>query len=99
MPCGELPPDQSFYFKGPEGKLNLRAQNLNTFIQLAEGVDDDTWFYHLRQRDYSQWIRENIKDSDLVAEVSEIEQAADRSTGDSRAKVIEAINKRYTASD
>lgn len=96
---GELPPDQSFYFKGPEGKLNLRAQNLNTFIQLAEGVDDDTWLYHLRQRDYSQWIRENIKDSDLVAEVSEIEQAADWATGDSRAKVIEAINKRYTASE
>ena len=25
---GELGPDRSFYFRGPEGKLNLRAQNL-----------------------------------------------------------------------
>src|SRR5439155_17447961 len=37
---GELPPDRSFYFRGPEKKLNLRAQNLKTFEQLAEGVDD-----------------------------------------------------------
>ena len=36
---GELPPDQSFYFRGPEGKLNLRAQNLMLFMQIADGVD------------------------------------------------------------
>lgn len=29
-------PEQSFYFRGPESKLNLRAQNLRTFLQLAE---------------------------------------------------------------
>src|SRR5262249_51802469 len=28
---GELPPDLSFFFRGPEGKLNLRAQNLSMF--------------------------------------------------------------------
>src|SRR5262249_9127012 len=50
---GELSPDQSFYFRGPESKLNLRAQNLKTFLQLAEGVDDDTWMFHLRKGDYS----------------------------------------------
>jgi hypothetical protein len=31
---GELEADRSFYFKGPDGALNLRAQNLNTFVQL-----------------------------------------------------------------
>jgi len=39
---GELSPEQSFYFRGAEGKLNLRAQNLMTFLQLGEGVDDET---------------------------------------------------------
>ena len=93
---GELPPDRSFYFTGPEGKLKLRAQNLNTFIQLAEGVDDETWLYHLRQHDYSDWMRENIKDEELAAEVAAIEIYS--SSGQkSRAEVIEAINKRYTA--
>jgi hypothetical protein len=94
---GELPPDRSFYFKGPEGKSNLRAQNLNTFIQLAEGVDEETWLHHLRQRDYSSWMRESIKDKDLVAEVREIEDDPASTVQQSRAKVIEAINKRYTA--
>src|SRR5207244_1891767 len=32
---GELPPERSFYFQGPDGKLNLRAQNLFLFLQLA----------------------------------------------------------------
>jgi hydroxymethylpyrimidine pyrophosphatase-like HAD family hydrolase/GTPase SAR1 family protein len=94
---GELPPDRSFYFKGPEDKLNLRAQNLNTFIQLAEGVDEQTWLHHLRRRDYSDWMRENIKDKDLVAEVAEIENDPASTVQQSRAKVIEAIHKRYTA--
>jgi hypothetical protein len=96
---GELPPDRSFYFKGPQGKLNLRAQNLNMFIQLAEGVDEETWLHHLRGRDYSQWMRENIKDKDLVAEVEEIENNSTSAADESRARVIEAINKRYTAAE
>jgi len=96
---GELPPDRSFYFKGPNGKLNLRAQNLNMFIQLAQGVDQETWNHHLRQRDFSSWMRENIKDDDLVAEVSEIENAPDSAPAETRSRVIEAIHKRYTASE
>jgi hypothetical protein len=94
---GELPPDRSFYFKGADGKLNLRAQNLTVFIQLAEGVDEQTWLHHLRRRDYSQWMRENIKDKDLVSEVAEIEHDLSLTGHESRIRVIEAIHKRYTA--
>ena len=43
----ELPKGRSFYFRGPDRKLNLRAQNLKLFIQTAAGVDDETWLYHL----------------------------------------------------
>ena len=39
---GELGEDRSFYFRGPDGGLNLRAQNLRLFLQIAEGVDDTT---------------------------------------------------------
>lgn len=38
---GDMGPD-SFYFRGPENKLNLKANNLMTFIQMAEGIDDET---------------------------------------------------------
>ena len=58
--------EEAFVFRGPEGKLKLRAQNLSIFLQMAEGVDEDTWFHHLGQRDYSRWFRSVIKDEALV---------------------------------
>src|SRR5204862_7382375 len=51
---GALSPERSFYFRGPEKKLNLRAQNLSSFLQLAEGVDEETWRFHLAAGDYSR---------------------------------------------
>jgi hypothetical protein len=39
----------SFYFRGPEGRQNLKAQNLTIFCQIAEGIDEETWLYHLRR--------------------------------------------------
>jgi hydroxymethylpyrimidine pyrophosphatase-like HAD family hydrolase len=96
---GKLGPDRSFFFRGPAGKLNLRAHNLNMFIQIAEGVDDETWLHHLRRADYSQWMREAIKDEALAAEVHEIEKDGKEAPQKTRAAVIEAINRRYTGSE
>jgi hypothetical protein len=94
---GELGKDKSFYFRGPEGKLNLRAYNLRVFIQLAEGVDDATWLHHLQQGDYAHWFRNIIQDTDLAEETSEIGKRHDTSARESRALVKTAIEKRYTA--
>jgi hydroxymethylpyrimidine pyrophosphatase-like HAD family hydrolase len=96
---GKLGPDRSFFFKGPAGKMNLRAHNLNMFIQIAEGLDDETWLYHLRNGDYSQWIREAIKDEALALEVREIEKDGKEAPMKTRTAVIEAINKRYTRAE
>jgi hydroxymethylpyrimidine pyrophosphatase-like HAD family hydrolase len=94
---GDLGPDRSFYFRGPEGKLNLRAQNLLFFLRLAEGVDDDTWTHHLRRGEYSAWFRDKVKDDDLAAEVAGVEATAGRTSArDSRAAVRAAIERRYT---
>lgn len=93
---GELGVDKSFYFRGPEAKLNLRAQNLITFIQLAEGVDDETWLYHLQQQDYSHWFQEDIKDETLAEETAEIEAMSDLSATESRDRIKAAISHRYT---
>ena len=92
----ELTPDRSFFFKGPEGRLNLRAQNLVTFVQLMEGVDDETWLYHLHRGEYSAWFRENIKSDDLAGAAREIEQADGDSVSESRKAMREAIEQRYT---
>jgi HAD superfamily hydrolase (TIGR01484 family) len=97
---GELGEDRSFYFQGPEGKLNLRAQNLGLFIQIAAGIDDETWLYHLRQGDYSRWFREAIKDEELAREaqmIEKIEKSRSLPASESRSLIEDAINKRYTA--
>jgi hydroxymethylpyrimidine pyrophosphatase-like HAD family hydrolase len=93
---GELGADKSFYFRGPEGTLNLRAQNLILFLQLADGVDDATWLYHLRQGDYSRWFRDSVKDEGLAADTARIEARSDLSASASRALVRAAIEQRYT---
>lgn len=93
---GELPPDRSFYFRGPENKLNLRAQNLILFLQIAEGVDDETWMFHWKQSDCSRWLREAIKDDALADEVTALEKDGSLSAAESRRKLREAIERVYT---
>jgi hydroxymethylpyrimidine pyrophosphatase-like HAD family hydrolase/energy-coupling factor transporter ATP-binding protein EcfA2 len=94
---GTLGPDKSFYFRGPDGALRLRAQNLGMFLQMADGVDDDTWTYHLRRGDYSTWVREAIKDAELADEISAIERLEAPSAERSKSAIAEAIGRRYTA--
>lgn len=93
---GELPPDRSFYFKGPEGKLNIRVQNLMLFLQVADGVDDETWDFHLHNGDFAGWFRDNIKDDALAAEAQRIAAEDDLEPTESRALIRTAIEKDYT---
>jgi hypothetical protein len=94
----DLGDDRSFFFRGPDAKLNLRAQNLAMFNQIAEGIDDQTWLFHLRQGDYSRWMRFAIKDQELADEVAAIETHSNGNPLDSRNKIIDAVKRRYTAS-
>lgn len=93
---GDLGEDRSFYFKGPHGALNLRAHNLLIFIQLAEGVDDETWEFHLRRQHYSGWFRAAIKDEELAKEAQSVENDRACDAKQSRARIIELIQARYT---
>ena len=94
---GELGEDKSFYFRGPAGKLNLRAQNMKMFAQLAEGVDEDTWVHHLRKADYSKWLRNAVKDTAIADEVADIEKDDQLNAVESRTQILNAIRKYYTA--
>jgi HAD superfamily hydrolase (TIGR01484 family) len=93
---GELPEDRSFYFRGPQGKLKLRAPNLITFMDLADGVDDDTWLFHLRQGEISEWLRRGIKDEALAERVASIERDPSLEPSVSRKKIRELIEAIYT---
>jgi len=92
---GELPPDRSFYFRGPQADLNLRAANLARFCELAEGVDEATWEHHLRHGEYSAWLREMIKDPELAQEAEEVERARGLTPAEARRRILEAIRRRY----
>jgi hypothetical protein len=91
---GQLSDDLSFYFRGPEGKLNLKAPNLNMFLQLADGVDDETWLFHLKNGDISRWFLNVIKDPELAAEAYRLE-GEEIEADKSRKEIRTHIEKRY----
>jgi HAD superfamily hydrolase (TIGR01484 family) len=96
-----LPPERSFYFRGPGGALNLRAQSLPLFLQIGEGVDDETWLHHLRNGDVARWFGEVIGDDALsrhaqaVAADTALDAAATRRA--IRAAVEESMAARKAA--
>jgi HAD superfamily hydrolase (TIGR01484 family) len=94
---GRLGEDKSFYFSGPANSLNLRAHNLAMFLQLAQGVDDETWLFHLRRGDYTRWFRDSIKDSDLADEVESLHSSEDPVR--SRQSLAASVKRRYAAAD
>ncbi len=86
--------EKAFHFRGRDGRLNLRAQNLELFLQIAQGVDDDTWRYHLERGDYARWFRDAIKDDGLAEAAARI----GRSPGvpsESRRRIREEVEARY----
>lgn len=93
---GSLPEDRSFFFRGPQGKLRLRAPNLILFMDLADGVDDETWLFHLKRHDVSEWLRTAIRDASIADEVRQIEEDPEIDPRESRRRVRELIEARYT---
>lgn len=85
-----------FYFKGPENKLNLRAYNVIVFMQLAEGVDDDTWMFHLKRNDYSEWFRTALHNQELADLTKDIENKSSEAK-QSKDEILKLVTQRYTA--
>lgn len=89
----------SFYFRGPGNRHNLRAQNLNIFAQIAEGIDEHTWLYHLHRGDYSRWFRDAIKDSYLADQTERIERRQNLQPAETRSLIRGLIETRYTLAE
>jgi len=92
---GNLGKGRAFVFRGPDGVLSLSAHNLMIFLLMSGGVDDATWQFHLERGDYAEWFRVELKDNDLAAAATAIEGAG-LDPRESRAKIREAIEARYT---
>ncbi len=94
---GHLEGERVFHFRGPANKLDLRAQNLNIFLQLADGIDPETWLFHLKRGDYSNWLRNAVRDEELAYEVESIEKQDSLGDRESRDRIRKAIQQKYTA--
>jgi HAD superfamily hydrolase (TIGR01484 family) len=88
--------NRSFYFTGPDGQHRLRAQNLVLFSQIADGIDEPTWLYHLRRGDYSRWFQESVRDRYLADQARRVEQRLDLDPTETRRLIRGLIEGRYT---
>jgi hypothetical protein len=87
---------RSFYFHGPGNRHNIKAQNLVIFSQIAEGIDEETWLYHLHRGDYSRWFRDAVKDRYLADQAEHVEQRRSLPPSESRKLIRMLIETRYT---
>jgi HAD superfamily hydrolase (TIGR01484 family) len=93
--AGDIGGQRSFYFTGPENRLKIKCQNLFLFLQIAEGLDAETWLFHLKRGDYSRWFRDVIRDHGLADEAHEVEKNENLSALSSREQIGELIRSRY----
>ena len=87
--------DRSFIFRGPDRRLSLRAYNVGVFVEMANGVDLDTWTYHFKKGDVAKWFLESVKDPALADEIAAV-QLEDRPADSGREKVVSLIRARYS---
>ncbi|MDR3615851.1 MAG: HAD family hydrolase [Candidatus Obscuribacterales bacterium] len=93
---GDVGKERSFYFTGADKRLNIKVQNLILFMQVAEGLDESTWLFHLRNGDYSNWFDNVIHDSTLASETRKVERNTHIGARESRSLIKELIERRYT---
>jgi hypothetical protein len=93
---GNLGKDRSFYFHGPEAKLNLKAHNLFMFLQIGDGVDDETWEFHRKSNDYSKWLGDTLRNPDMAKETLAIERDRTLNAKEARAAIRKIIESKFT---
>jgi HAD superfamily hydrolase (TIGR01484 family) len=91
---GDVGEGERLVITGPDVNLSLEVRNLSEMVRIAEGVDDATWSHHLRQGDWSRWVRDAIGDGDL-AEAIEAIAAKDLDPAAGRRALREEVGVRY----
>ena len=84
----------SFIFTGPDNKMHLKANNLMLFAHIAEGIDTETWLFHLHRKDFSRWFRDSVHDQELANVGEEAERISN--TDASKKHILSYITTKYT---
>jgi hypothetical protein len=66
------------------------------FVQMAEGVDEDTWRYHLDRGDITRWFKDCVKDRGLADAARRLEDRQDLPASETRLRIAAAIEERFT---
>ena len=92
---GDMGPERSFYFRGPDPGLNIAARNVLSFLEIADTIDDNVWFHHLGRGDYSAWIEGAVGAPDVAAEIADIETDDSLNPSEARASIRKVIERSF----
>ena len=86
-----VPRDEAFYFYEEVGKpVGYIATSLFDFCEKINAVSRSSLIFHLRRKDFENWIGEVIGDSELAKRISNISS----DTFDLKAKLHAIVNNR-----
>jgi hydroxymethylpyrimidine pyrophosphatase-like HAD family hydrolase len=92
---GDMGPERSFYFRGPDGTTVLQAGSVAAFLELVARVSDESWRFHLKRHDYSTWISDSIGAPDLAVEVARVEDDRCLSSEDSKRRIRKLLDEYF----
>jgi hypothetical protein len=69
-----LPPERSFFFRAPGGRLVATAENLGAFLDAVWSVDDAVLADHAGRGDFSRWVRDVFANRPVSRQLAKIEQ-------------------------
>jgi len=94
-----LPRGRRFYFSDSSGhSIDREAASLWEFGEALHDVPLESLLYHLRRRDFENWLREVLHDDNLADQIRKIRH---RPLADSevREEIVQAVDTRYDELD
>jgi hypothetical protein len=80
-----LSPDQAFHFAGESGYTGHVAYDLDQFSDLIAIIPSDSLTYHIKNQDFTRWIRGIVSDASLADQIKHLT---------SREEMMECVERR-----
>jgi hypothetical protein len=83
---------EAFHFYEDVGRpIGMSARNLNDFLQKTESVKVGSLVFHLQRKDFQNWIKDTLGDTELATKLGRIRVPND---DDLRAKIHSTVENR-----
>ena len=93
-----VPPGREFLFRRPDGQIGGAAESLLSFRRVVAIAPDDVLAHHARQGDFSRWVEDVFRDTELARQLRKAEARWRRGELPELRHVIDAlITVRYGA--